>query len=58
MSPSAVRLLFNHLILFVFLLFVLLYRTKDVAKDLKQDMALRTTSDPGKKEEAVPPPEP
>ncbi|XP_017556352.1 carbonic anhydrase 14 isoform X2 [Pygocentrus nattereri] len=33
-------------------------RTKDVAKDLKQDMALRTTSDPGKKEEAVTPPEP
>ncbi|XP_072536313.1 carbonic anhydrase 14 isoform X2 [Salminus brasiliensis] len=33
-------------------------RTKDVAKNLKQDMALKTTSDLGKKEEAAPQPEP
>ncbi|KAI4874000.1 hypothetical protein NFI96_032080 [Prochilodus magdalenae] len=33
------------------------FRTKEVAKDLKQDMALKTTSDPEKKDEAVPQPQ-
>lgn len=38
-------------------IFVLLYRTNDVTKEVKQDVALKTTSDPEKPEEVTPQPD-